>query len=97
MRSERYMHFKWAYDYTTKEQIEQLKAMLQEKNIPFVFYLSNGFYPHEWIIAKGKYSWDNIMHIVNSIYPAKYDYISSKNEHMTFNNQEQKYVMCCNL
>ena len=97
MKSKRYIHFKWAYDYTTKEQIEQLKTILQEKNIPFVFYLSSGFYPHEWVIAKSKYSWDNIMHIVNSIYSAKYDYISSKNEYMTYDNQEQKYVMCYNL
>ena len=91
------MHFKWAYDYTTKEQIERLKTVLQEKEISFVFYYSDGYYPHEWVIAKGKYSWNDIMHIVNSIHSAKYDYISSKDERMIFDSQEQKYVMCCNL
>lgn len=95
MKAERYLHFKWAYDYTAKEQILKLQTELQNKNIPFVLYRSNGYYSHEWIIAKSKYSWSDIMSIINNVKPAKYNYISSHKERMVLDEQTNKYAMCC--
>lgn len=92
-KKERYLTFKWGYDYTTEEQITALENILKENDIHYVLYKSNGYWSHEWIIAKGKFTWNDIMKMVNSIKAPKYDFISSEREKMFYSDEEQKYKM----
>lgn len=93
MKNERYLYFKYPYDYTTKEQINNIETLLHENNIAYVFYQSSGYYPHEFYIAKSGKTWDNIMRLINSVKAPKYDYISSNNQEMFFDETENKYKM----
>jgi hypothetical protein len=81
-RTERYLTFKWSYDYTTDEQITALETLFSKNNIKFILYRSKGYYHHEWIVNKSGKQWKEIIKLVNSIKAVRYNYITSDKEKM---------------
>ncbi len=42
------------YPYERIKQVQELKKIFKEKNIQFICYESNGYYPHEFVVRKSK-------------------------------------------
>lgn len=73
MKKERVLYFKTsAYSH---EEYKELCKVLTENNILYVGYYDE-YYPLEVIIRKSKKSWNDVMHLVNSIHAVKYTFKS---------------------
>ena len=69
---ERVLSFKYPFEFLDKANL--LEELLTKNNIEFIFYKSDGYYPHEFLVRKSGKKWDDIYGMINSIKPAKYNF-----------------------
>lgn len=72
MKKERCLIF--GIPYERKEEAEQIAELLKENNIDFVCYMSQGYHKHSFAVKRCGKKWNDIMHLVNSIYSPVYRY-----------------------
>ena len=81
---------KFGYPYERIDEAKKLEKLLDSKKIKFLFYESNGYWKHEFVVRRSGHTWNEIMKIINSVYaPSNY-----KKEKTWFNNDEEEIVFC---
>lgn len=82
---------RFGYPYERIDEAKKLEKLLDSKGIKFLFYESNGYWKHEFVIRRSAgYTWNEIMGLINSVYaPSNY-----KKEKTWFNNDEGEIVFC---
>ena len=81
---------KFSYPYERINEAKKLVMLLDSKKIKFIFYESNGYWKHDFVVRRpGGYTWNEIMKVVNSIYPPS----NYKKEKTFFNNEGKEIVL----
>lgn len=70
MKKETTLQFNIPVDYA--EKARNIATLLSQNNIIYKFYESPGYYPHQFIVCRTGRKWDDVMHIINSIYAPRY-------------------------
>ena len=71
-KRERALTFK--YPYESIDVVNKIQRLLDDNGVEFILYKSDGYYPHEFVVRKGSYTWNDIMRLVNSVKAPKYSY-----------------------
>ncbi len=80
---------RFKYPYGCTDEAKALERLLDKKSVKFIFYESDGYWDHEFVVRKSGYTWKDVMSMVNSIKPAKY-----KKEKTWFNQDMDEIVFC---
>ncbi len=81
---------KFGYPFGYIADAKALVKLLDQKNVKYLFYESNGYWNHEFIVRKSGYTWNEIMEMINSIRSAKYKKVK------TWFNENNEEVAFCN-
>ena len=71
----------FGYPFKYEDNAIKLTEVLQKENIGFIFYKSNGYWNHEFIVRRSGKTWNDIMKTINSVMAVKY-----KKEKKTFDD-----------
>lgn len=80
---------RFGYPYEDIEKAKELEKLLDKNKVKFLFYESNGYWKHEFVVRKSGYTWNELMKLINSVKPAKY-----KKEKTWFNDDGEEIVFC---
>lgn len=81
------LRFKYPYEYA--DEAKAIEKLLDKNKVNFLFYESNGYWGHEFVVRRSGYTWNEIMEMINSVKPAKY-----KKEKTWFNSNNDEVVFC---
>lgn len=77
---------KFGYPFERVKEADRLAESLKSKGFKFVYYKSNGYWKHEFVVRKHKgYTWNETMRIINSVYAPKYKKVKA-----TFDDQDRE-------
>jgi predicted adenine nucleotide alpha hydrolase (AANH) superfamily ATPase len=80
---------RFEYPYELIDEAHELEKLLDSKKVKFIFYESNGYWKHEFVVRRSGYTWNEIMDMINSVKSAKY-----KKEKTWFTDEGGEIVFC---
>lgn len=87
---EKVLTFKYPFEFV--EEMKKLKKLFTEKNVEFICYESDGYYPHVFVVRKSKRKWNELYQIINSVRTAKYEF---KKTNLESRDGKLKEVIYC--
>ena len=87
--TERCLKFKVYGDITTSI-VCKIANLFIDNDIDFVGYFSDGYHPAEFTVRRSGKKWDDIIELINSIKPCKYEY---KKETFYITNDKRNGVL----
>lgn len=77
---------KFGYPFDRVKEADRLAESLKSKGIKFIFYKSDGYWNHEFVVRKHKdYTWNETMRIINNVYAPRYKKVKA-----TFDEQDRE-------